>query len=352
MATIVKLKSGNWRAQVRRAGLSRSATFEKKREAADWAAKVESQARHVAASGYAPPPRDATLGSLITLYVDQHAKEAGRTKAATLEMLKRELGSVKLANLNSLVMRAFVDARVAKGAGGVTIAADLSFLSAVLKWGKYVRQLDLPERLPLETRASLVHRGLSTRGKERAREPTDAELSTLYEHWRANVRQRIDMPTLCEFALASGMRLGEICNLRVEDVDREAKTVLIRDRKDPQRKDGNHHRVPLLPTAWKIVSVAIDGRETGPIFPANAASVSTAFTRACQELDIADLRFHDLRHRATAGFFRAGLDIPRVALMTGHKTWAMLRRYTDIKAEDVHDAWQHGPNGALEEATP
>ena len=31
-----------------------------------------------------------------------------------------------------------------------------------------------------------------------------------------------------------------------------------------------------------------------------------------------------------------GLDIPRVALLTGHKTWAMLRRYTDIKPEDVH----------------
>ena len=31
------------------------------------------------------------------------------------------------------------------------------------------------------------------------------------------------------------------------------------------------------------------------------------------------------------GLFRMGLDIPRVALMTGHKTWAMLRRYTDIK---------------------
>ena len=33
-----------------------------------------------------------------------------------------------------------------------------------------------------------------------------------------------------------------------------------------------------------------------------------------------------------------GLDIPRVALLTGHKTWAMLRRYTDIKPADVHAA--------------
>lgn len=53
---------------------------------------------------------------------------------------------------------------------------------------------------------------------------------------------------------------------------------------------------------------------------------------------IIDLHFHDLRHRATAEFFRMGLDIPRVALLTGHKTWSMLRRYTKIKPEDVHAA--------------
>ena len=46
----------------------------------------------------------------------------------------------------------------------------------------------------------------------------------------------------------------------------------------------------------------------------------------------------DLRHRAAAQFFRMGLDIPRVALLTGHRTWTMLRRYTSIKPEDVHNA--------------
>ena len=68
--------------------------------------------------------------------------------------------------------------------------------------------------------------------------------------------------------------------------------------------------------------------------------MSAAFTRACQDVKppIVDLHFHDLRHRATAQFFRMGLDIPRVALLTGHKTWAMLRRYTDIKPADVHAA--------------
>lgn len=340
MATFSQLPSGKWRVQVRRAGMYRAATFAKKQEARDWAAGIESQASHIAAGGFAPIPKGATVADLIDKYGETNARNPGRTKAATLAMLKREIGKVKLASLSAVVLRDFVDRRVADGAGGVTIAGDLSFLSAVLKWGKHARQLDLPDTLALEARASLKHRGLKTRSQERVREPTDDELTRLYGLWRANTRQKIDMPTLCRFALATGMRLGEICSIQVDDVDADRKTVVIRDRKDPQQKQGNDQTVPLLPDAWNIVKPLIEGRKAGSIFNVRAASVSTAFTRACQALKpvILDLHFHDLRHRATAQFFRMGLDIPRVALLTGHKTWTMLRRYTDIKPEDVHSA--------------
>lgn len=320
----------------------RNATFATKREAKTWAAGIESQAHHIAASGYAPVPRDATIADLIEKYQEDHAKTPGRTKAATLEMLKAQIGKVKLVALNAIVLRDFIDRRTKAGAGGVTIAADLSFFSAVLAWGKHARNLDLPDKLALEARESLKHRGLETRSQERDREPTDDELSRLYAYWEASQRQKIDMPTVCRFALATGMRLGEICGLQVDDVDRTKKTVLIRDRKDPRNKAGNNQLVPLLPDAWQIIQPLIHRRAAGDVFGVRAASASSAFTRACQSLDppILDLHFHDLRHRATAQFFRMGLDIPRVALLTGHKTWAMLKRYTDIKPEDVHKAFR------------
>src|SRR5438046_6934294 len=126
MATIVQLPSGKWRAQVRRGAVYRAATFPKKREAQDWAATVESQAYHIAASGYAPVPKGATLGDLIEKYTETYRKSPGRTQVATLAMLKRELGDVKLSALNGVVLRDFIDKRIDEGAGGVTIAADLS----------------------------------------------------------------------------------------------------------------------------------------------------------------------------------------------------------------------------------
>lgn len=128
-------------------------------------------------------------------------------------MLKRELGKVKLASINAVTLRDFIDRRQEAGAGGVTIAGDLSFLSAIMKWGKHARHLDLPERLALEARASLTHRGLDTRSKERSREPTVDELGRLYQLWDNNPRQIIPISLLCKFALATGMRQAEICRI-------------------------------------------------------------------------------------------------------------------------------------------
>lgn len=339
MSTFSQLPSGKWRVQVRKAGIYKAATFNLKSEAKAWAAVIESQANAVAAGGYAPVPKDATVADLIDKYTETVAKVSGRSKSATLAMIRRELGKMSLSKLNAITLRNFIDDRQAAGAGGVTIAGDLSTLSAVLKWGKHARHLDLPERLAMDARASLVHRGLNTRSNERDREPTDDELKRLYELWDVNKRQKVPMTLICKFAIATGMRQAEICRLNIADLDRAAKTIIIRDRKDPKQKIGNHQTVPLLPAAWAIVEPMIQDRIIGRLFPYNEKSVSTAFARGCQNVEppIVDLHFHDLRHKATASFFRMGLDIPRVALLTGHKTWSMLRRYTKITAGDVHD---------------
>lgn len=348
MATFSQLPSGKWRVQIRKAGVYRNATFTTKRDAKEWAIAVEAQVNHMAAGGYAPVPKTATLSDLIDTYIKTFTKTPGKSKTATLAMLKRDLGRVKLVSLNAVVLRDFIDRRQEAGAGGVTIAGDMSTLSAVLRWGKHSRQLDLPDRLASDARASLAHRGLNTRSHERDREPTDSELARLYAHWDSNLRQKIPMTMLCKFAIATGMRQGEICRLEIDDLNREEKTIIIRDRKDPKNKQGNDQTVPLLPAAWSIIERLIDGRDSGFLFPYDERSVSAAFTRACKTVQpaILDLHFHDLRHKATASFFRMGLDIPRVALLTGHKTWTMLRRYTKITASDIHDSLKKTANPA------
>jgi site-specific recombinase XerD len=78
------------------------------------------------------------------------------------------------------------------------------------------------------------------------------------------------------------------------------------------------------------------GTAKGRVVPYNPRSVGTAFRRACVDACVKDLHFHDLRHEGTSRLFEVGLSIEQVALVTGHKDWKMLRRYTHIRPEALH----------------
>ena len=333
MATFTQLPSKKWRVQVRKSGLYKAATFALKRDAQAWAAKIESQVEHMAAHGFQPVPEGYKLGDLLDAYIKEF--DPHRHRLQMIKCLRRVLGNIPLRKLSAISMREFVESRIAEGVQGVTIAGDLSTLSTILKYARYGMRLDVRVEIAKEARADLSSRHVSSRSDEREREPTEAELKKLNTNWKANERLKLPMVDLVAFALATAMRQGEICRLQIEDVDRKEKSVLIRDRKDPRRKMGNHQRVPLLPDAWAIVERHIGKRTEGEIFNVDERSVSASFTRTCTKLKITDLRFHDLRHAAISRLFRAGLAIQEVALLSGHKNWKMLARYTHITPSDV-----------------
>ncbi|MCY1462141.1 hypothetical protein D9M71_798830 [compost metagenome] len=50
-------------------------------------------------------------------------------------------------------------------------------------------------------------------------------------------------------------------------------------------------------------------------------------------------RFHDIRHKAITDFFELGFNIPEIAIMSGHRDWQTLKRYTHTKAAGVHASY-------------
>ena len=89
------------------------------------------------------------------------------------------------------------------------------------------------------------------------------------------------------------------------------------------------------PEAWAIVQA--QPQTTEYIFPYDPKSVGTAFTRACHVLGIKDLRFHDLRHEATSRLFERGYQIHEVAQFTLHESWNELKRYTNLRPENMRE---------------
>ncbi len=143
------------------------------------------------------------------------------------------------------------------------------------------------------------------------------------------------MLAIMDFAIASARRQAEITRLEWADNDEIGRTGLVRDAKHPRHKEGNHRRFKFTPEAWAIVER--QPRTAEYIFPFDAQSVGAAFTRACGILGIKDLHFHDPRHEATSRLFERGYQIDEVAQFTLHDSWNELKRYANLKPEDVRD---------------
>lgn len=193
------------------------------------------------------------------------------------------------------------------------------------------------------SRAALTRMGAIGAPRERDRRPSSEELETLFARFASNSRDTIPMARIVKFAIATGMRLDEIVRIEWKDVDQSTRTVMVSNRKDPRKKDGNNQRVPLLnATGYDAISLLAEQQSAFGAkvrcFPYNGRSVGTAFRRTCRKAGIVDLHFHDLRHEATSRLFEAGLTIEQVPLVTGHKEWKMLKRYTQLRSENLHAA--------------
>ena len=192
----------------------------------------------------------------------------------------------------------------------------------------------------MEARRRLVRHN-PAHNRHRDRIPTPTEVARLRQYFEDEYRGEVPIAEIVDFALASAKRIGEICRISFEDVNWERHTVIIRDRKDPKQKIGNNQLVPLLPAAMAIVVArrdATDGR--GLIFPYRSGYISHWWHHATRRLEIEDLTFHDLRHAAITDLFRKGLGIPEVALISWHRSWRELKRYTQLTAGDVLDKFR------------
>lgn len=356
MATIVRTKQGNWRAQVRRKGKYASQTFRLKSLASEWAVETE----RLIDMGCEPSSRKVgtpkTIGDLIELHISdlqEVGKPIRRSKRAVLEALKRDVGAVRISNLNRSALIKYGKMRAKNGAGPVTLSVDLSYIYTVLTHAVAVHGIRTNTEDLRLARVALSRLGLIGRSNERDRRPTEDEIGALLDYFDRKTNMIIPMGRVIRFAVATAMRLEEIFKIEWSDVDLKKRVVVVQDRKDPRRKDGNNQKVPLLNLtgfdAWQLLleqKILTGGR--GRVFPYHHKSAGTAFRRARQALGIEDLHFHDLRHEATSRLFEAGLPIEKVALVTGHKDWKMLRRYTHLKVEDLHK-FQTSPQLSEEE---
>lgn len=158
---------------------------------------------------------------------------------------------------------------------------------------------------------------------QRVRYLSNAEQEALFEALKGQdwVKNIIVM------AINTGMRRGELFDLKWFDVDFNRRIVHVR-----QSKSGRPRVIPLNSTAQTLLKGLPKTSEY--VFPSpkneerRVNDVGRQFERAVKNAKIPDFHFHDLRHTAATRMADAGADPFTLAAILGHSDIRMTARYT------------------------
>jgi len=166
---------------------------------------------------------------------------------------------------------------------------------------------------------------------ERVRFLTEEELGRLLE--AAGQTRNPWLRPLITVAVNTGLRRGELFNLRWADVDLERRILTLQE-----TKDGTTARVPFNDEVLFTLTALPRVAGNPYVFPGNTASgrldnVGTSWQTALREAGITDFRFHDLRHTFASHLVMAGVDMNTVRELMRHKTLNMTLRYSHLAPE-------------------
>ncbi len=138
-------------------------------------------------------------------------------------------------------------------------------------------------------------------------------------------------------AICTGLREGNLINLRKSEVNLADKTIAITSRK---MKNNENFGNPLSMSAFEALKEIIesDKRDSPYVFNYNnkqltARTVQRAFRKVIQDAEIDDFRFHDLRH-CFASYLRQGhVELSLIAALLGYKDLRMTLRYAHLNME-------------------
>jgi integrase len=140
----------------------------------------------------------------------------------------------------------------------------------------------------------------------------------------------------------TGMRLEEILSLTWDRVDLEKNRIFLPIQLTKTKKE---RLIPLTPTLRQELHrlKMLDGliRIQGLVCHKNGRKISHSYRivkRLCQEQDIPNFVFHDLRHCAVTNLADAGVETETIMKIVGHSSVEMFLRYRSIKPEKLDAA--------------
>ena len=210
---------------------------------------------------------------------------------------------------------------------GSTINRFVSTLAGIFKYARRMRVLPRSHTPP-------------TRGIEKAPEPVDPdkyfrpeEVDRLVAVARVVDLKWRKLPALIVLGFHTGLRVGNLLELRWRDIDLEARTVSV-----AVTKNGRPHLAALTDRALEELNKLPKGAPTELVFksyrsdrPFNYQSV---WAKACKEAGFEGRTFHWLRHGCGSALAAAGVSQAQIMQVMGHRTLVASARYMHSNVED------------------
>ena len=311
MATLRK-RNDKWHVQIRRKDYpSQTKSFTSKKIALRWIREIENKID----GGFIIQKNSTTnvsLRGLILRYIEEvlPKKKVEANETIILKAFIRQPFVRKpLIQITSRDFAQYRDYRL-KTVKPSTILRELSILQHLYNIANREWNYDIPNPIKNIQKPSLSNR--------RERRLSEHEFTFLIKGNYPQVKLR----NIIEIALETAMRRGEILNIHPEHI--KGQTLLI-----PLTKNGHPRTIPLTKKALHILE------NTELPFSMSANAVRLAWDKLKIKGNIKNLHFHDLRHEGISKLFEKGLSIPEVSLISGHRDYKMLFRYTHLRPEDI-----------------
>ncbi len=162
-----------------------------------------------------------------------------------------------------------------------------------------------------------------------------------YRALRDACRDDARISAVVELLLQTGIRIGELANLRLEDIDQKTGEIRIRPYESHEGRT-----IPLNRPVNAALERYIKSRpqSDNPILfitktgrPLLIRNIRTAIDRYFRLADIKDVKVNDLRHTFIAHHLMSGAPLTLISRLVGHKRLSTTEKYLDIIKDKVQE---------------
>lgn len=277
------------------------------------------------------------FGEAATSYLERLEQGTGKNLKAKRRQLTMYLVPTfrnhRADKITTHMVQRYVRDRLSGGSAQATVNRELATLSHLFKrmveW-KWIKSDDAPR---------------ISKGAEPVKAITILSYADATALRKAAIGDQDDLLHLfVEFGLGAAMRHGEILRVRYDQVDFGARRIYL-----AQAKAGAREQ-PITPGLAAAISTARERAtdKSGWVFPSqrkaedatHRLSMAKQFKRAVERAGLSPQRItpHVMRHTAITRLVQAGVDLPTIQRISGHKTLLMVLRYVHIHGTHIDNA--------------